>query len=427
MFHYTSYGIRKCNGFLWAKLYCCYFSSLRRTLVQLSQYSPILKVSSANFWSSKYLYFYLISFSLFACKKPYEPAVITSGNNYLVVDGFINTTLNGVTTINLSRARNINDSTFDVLPEGNANISIESSNGASYPLQQISNGKYESNPLSLSSSETYRLNITTANGNRYQSDLVIVKQSPAVDSITWQQKNDVTIYANTHDPANNTKYYRWDFVETWQYTAKYETFTGVSNHLIYYRDSTNFIYNCWSTANSTSIVLGTSAALGQDVISKAPVTTIIQNDTRLGVRYSILVRQYALTQEAFEYLQIIQKNSERTGSLFDLQPSQLHGNIHSLANKNEPVIGFVSAGSVQQKRIFIKHSEVTNWVIQGPSQEACNVIFIGQNPTNYLIFDYPDTSYAPYYFTSGGGMAISKKACFDCTLQGGSNIKPSFW
>lgn len=374
---------------------------------------------------SKYLLFVFILVWSIACKKLYQPAVITSGNNYLVVDGFINTGVNGVTTLSLSRARNISDTTFDVLPEPNANISIESGAGISYTLQQISDGKYRSNPLSLSSNETYRLNISTENGNQYQSEWVIAKQSPAIDSITWEQKDGVTIYADTHDPTNNTRYYRWDFVETWQYTARYETELGVTNHLIYYRDSTNFIYNCWRTANSTSIVLGTSAALSQDVISKAPITTIVPNDRRIGIRYSILVRQYALTREAYQYWQIIQKNTEKTGSLFDLQPSQLFGNIYSIKNKNEPVIGFVSAGSVREKRIFIRHREVTDWVT--PLQQLCDILFIAQNPSNYLIFDYPDTNYAAYYFTSGGGIAISKKSCFDCTVQGGSNMKPSFW
>ena len=374
---------------------------------------------------SKYLLFVFILPSLLACKKLYEPAVITAGNNYLVVDGFINTGINGVTTVNLSRARNISDSTFDVLPESNGNISIESSTGASYHLQQVSDGKYESIPLSLNSNETYRLNVTAANGTQYQSAWVIAKKTPLIDSITWLQKDDVTIYANTHDPENATKYYRWDFVETWQYTARYNTELGAANHLIYYRDSTNFIYNCWNTAHSTSIILGTSAVLSQDVISKAPIATIVQDDRRLGVRYSIFVRQYALSQEAYQYWEIIQKNTQKTGSLFDLQPSRLVGNINSLTNKNEPVIGFISAGSVEEKRIFIRNAEVANWRL--PLQQLCDLIFIPQNPTNYLIFDYKDTSYAPYYFTSGGGIAISRKECFDCRLQGGSNIKPAFW
>lgn len=375
---------------------------------------------------SKYLLFVFILCWIFACKKPYEPAVITAANNFLVVDGYINTSANGITTIKLSRARSISDSTFDVLPEGSGDVNIESSGGAFYSLHQTSGGVYESQPLNLGSSQTYRLNITTSNGSHYQSDWVTVKQSPPIDSISWEQKGDVAIYVSTHDPSNNTKYYRWDFDETWQYTALLETFLGLNNGLIFFRDSSNMIYNCWSNAHSTSIVLGTSAALGEDVINRAPVTTIVQNDRRIGVRYSILLRQYALSAEAYQYWEIIQKNTSRVGTLFDLQPSQLHGNLRSVTNTREPVIGFVSAGSVQQKRIFIKHSEVTNWVPQQPAQQPCDLIGISQNPNDYHIFNYPDTSYAPYYFVSGG-IVISRKTCFDCRLQGGSTAMPAFW
>gem|GEM_PF-6893667 len=50
------------------------------------------------------------------------------------------------------------------------------------------------------------------------------------------------------------------------------------------------------------------------------------------------------------------------------------------------------------------------------------------NSTNYLIYNYSDTTYAPYYFCcSGGALVVAKKDCLDCTRRGGTNQKPSFW
>jgi hypothetical protein len=351
------------------------------------------------------------------------------GNNYLVVDGIINTGTNSVTNISLSRSRNLNDSTYAVLPENGAIIDIQSSAGNSYQLKQVSDGQYISDTLSLDIGETYRLHIITANHDEYLSDLVPVKQSPLIDSITWQQNNGITIYADTHDPANNTHYYRWDYIETWQHDASYEISWGLNNDTIIPVDPTTYstyTYHCWTTNNSTNIVLATSAALTQDVISKAPIANIPNNSDEIRIRYSILVRQYALTPEAYQYWSIIQKNTQNIGTLFDLQPSQLHGNIASVNNKNEPVIGFISAGSVQQKRIFIDHLDLVNWQ-PSPIQLYCPVKSIEKNPGNVFLWTYSDTSYAPYYFVSGGGLNITKKVCLDCRDQGGTNIKPAFW
>ena len=420
---YTFMNNISCRFFLWAGPLDIYWALLRRTLVRLPLQAARNQLSKgvARQWC-----FLLILIAFIACKKPYEPEAIKAINDFLVVDGFINTSANGVTTIKLSRARSISDSTFDVLPEGSGNINIESSNGAFYALHQSANGVYESLPLNLSRNQTYRLNITTGNGSHYQSDLVAVKETPLIDSLSWEQKGDVTIYANTHDPLNNSRYYRWDFIETWQHTANLESLLGVNNGRIFFRDSTNFFYNCWSDAPSTNIILGTSSALNQDVISKAPVKKLVQHDIKLGVRYSILVNQYSLTQEAYQYWEIIQKNTSNIGTLFDLQPSQLHGNIHPLTNKNEPVIGFVSAGTVQQKRLFIDHDQVTNWTIERPPHVPCDLVSIPQNGFDYLIFNYPDPRYGPYYFITGG-IVLSKKDCFDCTLDGGTPVKPVFW
>lgn len=378
---------------------------------------------------SKYLLVALTVCIALNCKKPFVPAALTSGNNYLVVDGIINTSPNGVTSINLSRARNIGDTTYAVLHENNATVVIESSSGLYYPLHQVQDSAYVSDTLNLDANQTYRLNITTQNREQYLSDFVKPKQSPAIDSVSWQQGNGVNIYVSTHDPANSTRYYRWDFTETWEHNAPYEISWGDSNNIIFSVTSVTYAtytYHCWTDSNSTSILLGTSAALSQDVINQAPITYIPENGTKIGIEYSILVRQYALTPDAYQYWGIIQKNTQSIGTLFDPQPSQLHGNIVSVSNPNEPVIGFVSAGTVEDKRIFINRLDLANW--QAPLSELyCPVKTIPTDPNNFLHYTYPDTAWAPYYFGAISLLNITKKECLDCRYQGGTNLKPAYW
>ena len=361
-----------------------------------------------------------------SCKKPYNPPAIQVDNKFLVIDGVLVNSIDSPSVFTLSRTVKLTDTTTSSSPETGATVFVEGSTGEIFIFNETPNGIYKSNPITLNPSGKYRLKIITSSGEDYVSDFVEVKQTPAIDSVTWQQQNDVMIYLNTHDPTNNAKYYRWDFVETWQYRSQFESELGEKNGLIYYVDSTNQRYNCWSTGNSTDILLGSSVALSQDVINKAPITIVFQNSEKIGVRYSILVKQYALTEQAYQYFQILKKNTENLGSIFDAQPTQLTGNIHSFKNPAEVVIGYFAASSVQQKRIFINKNEVTNWnyVYNGRS---CDMITIEQNPNNYLLYTYPDPEFGPYYFSGTTGLNLARRSCLDCTLRGGTFQKPSFW
>jgi hypothetical protein len=252
---------------------------------------------------------------------------------------------------------------------------------------------------------------------------VPVQQAPAIDTVTWKQNRDVQIYLDTHDPQNNTKYYRWEFIETWEYHSFYDSNLGFSNGSIYFRDSSHLLTRCWQFENSDQIVVGTSAKLNQDVIERAPITTVPNGSNKISFRYSILVKQFALTQKAFEYWQLLQKSSQQSGSLFDAQPSQLIGNLHCIGNPQEPVIGYVSIGTVTEKRIFIRRSQLSNW--NGVAEDIyCEPKFINPDSASYYL---RDTSYSPAYYTTGGGLAIAKNSCVDCTLKGGTTEKPSYW
>lgn len=363
---------------------------------------------------------------LLACRQPYEPPPIKADYNFLVVEGVINTTPNSSTTILLSRTRNLAD-TFLTSPERFAQIEIESGSGNLYNLMEGEPGIYTSNQLTLNPNQTYRLHIWVGN-DQFISDFVTVKNTPPIDSITWKRDDGVTLYANTHDPQNNTRYYRWDFIETWQYRSVYETDMGVQNGMIYFRDSTNQIYNCWRSMNSTEILLASSVRLSQDVIDKMPLQIIPEKSEKLSVRYSMLLKQYALTEEAYKYWEILQKNTQKLGTLFDAQPSQLVSNIYNTTNPSEPVIGYISACNVQEKRIFIRNFEVFPW--EGSfSSPACGAQKqIGVNPSNYLIYTHSDTTYSPYFFCcGGGGLVLARNECLDCRRRGGSTQKPSFW
>jgi len=358
-----------------------------------------------------------------ACKQTYTPPAIANPPDYLVVEGFIDATPGDSTVFTLSHTVKLDSNRY--IPESGATVTVEGSDNNSWPLHEFATGSYGAIP-SLNPSNTYRLHITTAAGKQYASDFVPLVPSPAIDSISWRKLNDAThqgvqIYANTHDPQNNTHYYRWDYTETWEFhssyfaTVQYIPGVGLENY------SPNTISTCWHTDVATNILLGSSTQLAQDLIHEAPLVLIPTGAQQLSVRYSILVKQYALTKDAFNWWQILQKNTEQIGSIFGVQPSASKGNIKCLTDTAEQVLGFVTGGTVRSQRIFITNDQVSPWAYLPDCKDRK-----APNNIDTIKFLYSQ-GYLPWSVDiSPPAVHLAYKTCVDCTLTG-SNIQPSFW
>src|SRR5258708_6372267 len=219
------------------------------------------------------VYFFLLLFAVSACKKPFNPTVISSPSHYLVVEGVINTG-NDSTIIKLSRTVKL-DSQTTVNPVLSASVVVESDQNNSYPLTSNGNGGYISTGLNLPVSQKYRLKIVTGDGQQYLSDFVPVKQTPAIDSIGYVIKDgNVQLYVNSHDPANATRYYRWDFNETWMFHSKYgsDFVLDPTGTKIIPRPSSQQIFYCFGNDISSNILLASTAKLDKDVVYQSPLT-----------------------------------------------------------------------------------------------------------------------------------------------------------
>ena len=358
---------------------------------------------------------------IYSCKKPYDPPVAETTNSELVVEGTIATGNNTENRFLLSRVRPLKDTTLNS-PESGARVVIEAESGANWVIPESESGTYTTN-LSLSNTAKYKLKILTRDGKQYETDLLVAKATPPVDSVTWKQPDNLEIYVHSHDPSNNTRYYRWEFKETWEYHAFYDSNLDFVNGQIVYIDPANQTFSCWSNQSSGAIIIGNTTALTQDVVSYQPVAVVARPSVKVSFRYSILVRQFGLSEDAYNFWNILRKNTELTGTLFDPQPSQLPGNIRCVNDPGAKVIGFISACIVSEKRIFVNNYEMVNW--PPPSEDStCQSLDPGPDPISFL---KSDTTYGPAYFVTGGGVRLAKKPCMDCRRRFGSNIKPPFW
>jgi hypothetical protein len=383
----------------------------------------------------KIICFIGILLAINGCKEKYDSPVVSPNTGYLVVEGTINAG-NLTTEIVLKRTVKLDNPT--IVYESGAIVSVLGDDNSIYPLNEKVAGHYQGINLTLNKLKKYKLHIQTKDTKVYESEFVDVRNTPAIDSISKQYNSDgLGLFVNTHDASGLTKYYQWDYTETWEYNSPYKqllvyqqfnTPSGIKYYLGYFDpvliNFNSAIYTCWPTENSSSIITGSTVTLTDNKIY-LPLTFISKGSVKLGVTYSILARQYSLSEGRYNYLQKMKKNTEGTGSVFDAQPSELMGNIHCTTNASEPVVGYIDICNIQEKRIFVKNTELPDWNYVAPCVKT-------EIPNDVDSITFAHDRFYPFGIAKmsqfGGILSyyFSTPSCVDCTFYG-TNKKPSFW
>jgi len=365
------------------------------------------------------------------CIEPYQAPDIGENISIMVVDGFINAT-EGSATVRLSKA--IALSKKDEYPaEKGAEVKITSENGNSFALLEQDSGRYYIDGLTVDPSTRYQLSIRTSDNREYISDNISVTRTPAIDSVTWRPEDEgVTILVNTHDETERSRYYKWDYVETWEYHAPYPSYyTNVGPMEVVSRKPEEMVYYCYRNVPSTKIAVGSTIRLGDDVVRDFPLTYMERGSSRLSVMYSILVRQRVIDKIEYEFLQDLQRVTESVGGLFDSQPYEILGNIHSL-DPPIPVLGFFSAGFTNEQRIFLRYGDLPDYLQRVPYHychldTVCSIL----RPDLRCVIDLQSLPLNSYLVADLNpifpGYTVASRSCADCRVQGGVLTKPDFW
>ena len=384
----------------------------------------------------KILLLILISATIFSCREKYFASYEMPATGFLIVNGFINGG-DEPTEIRLSRTNKLSETPAEVMETG-ATVFIEGENSGRYALTETAPGVYTSESISIGPSSKYRLFINTKD-KEYVSEYTGILATPDIDSVSWEQnKEGVQFYINTHDDTNNVRYYQWKFEETWQINSPFITtleydydenkkFVGIKyryeNRMA---DSTKQM--CWTTTFSNSLLIGTTEKLTKDVVS-LPFHFIRDGSEKMNVEYSLLVKQYALSQRAYNFLLTMKKNTEQLGSVFDPQPSQLNSNMRCITDPSEMVIGFVEVTKQKTKRIFVKTRELGTWNYYND----CEAKVINNQQPPDSILKYVDNLMPTVVHSEDINTGeilefnVAPAVCIDCRLKGATNVKPSFW
>ena len=364
-----------------------------------------------------------------ACTEPYAPPE-TRGRDFIVIDGFLNASTQR-STVRLSRAVPLN-SGLGAPAVKFAQVSLISNTGQNFTLTEqdplsADSGLYMVNNIAIDMSAQYKLKIEVGE-SQYESDFVSIEETALIESISAIPEEDgLSIRVNTLEMPGKGQYYRWKFAETWQYSSTYFSnfkFDEGPNPFPRLRNADETIHTCYRTDPSSLIKLGTTKNLSTNVIRDRELTKVPRESIKLSFLYSIVVTQISLSNDAYNYWLSLSKTSENLGGLFDPMPYQIMGNLHSLSSPNEIVIGYFHASTVEEKRIFVKKSDLPDsysryrpLLCQTDTIPLSNISLIPKS--TLIIGDIGPPNV---------GFTTADPICIDCRIYGGGQTtKPAFW
>lgn len=448
--------------------------------------------------SRTYIYGLILIFSVYACVEPFDATSDifsdTSMVGTLVVEANI-TDVEAIQKVFLSRMQRVeSDSTVNVEEqrlfnvhtpiiierglepefENGASVEIRTDNGTIYPFEETEDGTYESiTPFRAMSNSSYQLYVTTANGEEYTSEPMMLPQTSNIDNIYAERMTSdagvdgVGIFVDASFSPDGAKLFRYAYEETYKIIAPY--WTPYEFEII--RDQTEFVYDdlgnvvetlypdvqlvprareervCYRTDFSAGEVLLNGNVLNGNRAERTMVRFIATDNPIISHRYSILVRQRGVSRTAFDFYERLAAFSQSQSLFSQVQPGSLEGNVYNI-DGDVPVIGFFDVSSEVSQRLYFNFEDLFpdeplppyfgtincenpiapilgNPERDGPTPPEENQCSTLMDPIKQgLVEFYLDNSDPPG--ECEGPYLVVPTICADCNVVG-SNVKPDFW
>lgn len=366
--------------------------------------------------------FFLFLIFTNSCVSEFVPD-IKERKELIVVEGLV-TDQPEPYIVKLSRSLPLDDRE-NAKPVSGCTVLVSDNLGNDYFFRESETGIYKSDPA-VFKGETgrfYTLKILAGQSTgylNYESSPMELKPVPSIDSLYYEKKilspeegffkgiNAAQVYLDTHDPENSCRFFRWEYEETWLIRLLF----SVDNK------------KCWISEKSKGIDVKSTTSLNESRVIRHPVRYITNTTDRLLWKYSILVNQYSLNEDEYNYLERIREINENTGGLYDKVPADVPNNLRCMESPDINALGYFSVSAKSSGRIFIL--EKFEGIFNPYTYCIRDTIYgdmdpPGLNLTRWVLFDIPKGGFNPRT-----RILTDDYGCADCTVRG-SNVRPPFW
>ena len=370
-----------------------------------------------------------------SCVYPFEPEIIHEERN-LVIEGDI--LVGAESTVTLSYMSYLDEKTSDTVPAGQ--VCVQSLSGREYAARSESvDASGRSFVIDLSSApadDGYRLSVILRDGREYASEWLRPRVAPIIDDVTHEASDDAVKFNLSLHSDDGEQYFRWTFDEDWEYRTYYKAeyyyvppVQGDEEHpngqILPFSPGQGTRY-CWKKGSSTALMLTTTKELSSDIVTEKNFYRIDADNQKLSILYAMNVKAESLSEDAYRYWKNMSSNSDNVGNLFAPIPSEMRGNIRSLSDTTELVLGYINVSMVAQKRIFVDNDVTGYYTVPWKlaDDEVSQIIEPEEWKSAYYSSKY---QYRPVAKGEGSDYYWAPIKCVDCRYQGGTKDKPSYW
>jgi len=333
-----------------------------------------------------YPFIFLLVF-IASCKEPYNPDIDTNVSG-IVINGLI-TDEPGPYTVNLTRP--ISFYGIQSVPVQNANVYVTDENNNTFYFYETLPGVYKSDPQNFKTAyySKYTLNVFTKDGHRYLSTPQVLYPKGTIDSVhsvvrnktmtTYQNGlgerikdiNGVDFICNFYG-SSDSPYFRYSNMLIVEFDKKYSYI-----HL----DTPFYSQHCWikyipyqhlnlSDIKSNQQLLGFCpldsnfyGTLSRPLYScdpPAPKCLIGFLQTKI-LLFAITFKQYHVNKDVYNYFKDVNSQLDASQKFLDPINIQCDGNLVSISNPDEHVMGVFEVSSVSLKS-YLYHKDMNGYV-----------------------------------------------------------------
>ena len=381
---------------------------------------------------NKNLLLLIISLSVVGCVEPFEMEsdVFESA---LVIEATITDELKHQ-EVQLSRTYRLEEDA--PAAESGAAVRVVDDMQNEYLFEEVSPGNYVSiSEFKALPERLYSLKIETVDGRNYSSQpAALVTGGEITDLYATRTENSkgedgIALLINSINESGSENYYRYEYEETFKIFAPFKKSMDLAivNDEVVLVEKTKEEYRCFKTLESQEIVLANTATLNEDRLDGFLVRFIEKGNPIISTRYSILVKQYAVSREVYNFYKALKELSQSESLFSQTQPGFLSGNLFSEENPEEKVLGYFSVSEVTTERIFFNFTDFFTEDDEQPSyiSDYCPVsdpYFPGPRLKEII-----RSGNAKFFGRAPGPTyKVVRAECVDCTLTG-TNKVPEFW